>query len=178
MARNSSISEIRTTRLNAGQIDQAYPLVRELRNDLTLEAWRVYADAYLGPADVDSGHRGILIAEYRDYIRGLLCYDVLADLADLTSLAVRDVIIPSMPSGQPAARNLLQHLFSIAGAHQCGTIRIDLSEQMKWLVREWSDPEGELYRYPVLCFISGSTVPAPPGATWQTQTVDNPANSA
>jgi hypothetical protein len=176
MSRNGNISQIRTSRLNAEKIDQAFPLVRELKDNLVLEAWRDYAEAYLQPATINQRHRGIIAAEYRDCIRGLLCYDVLTDLVDLTSLAVRDVIVLGMPARQPVARSLLQHLFSIAGAHQCGAIRIDLSEPMTWLAREWSDPEGELFRFPVICFLPGSTIPAPPGATWRTQTNDAPTN--
>ena len=172
MSSKSTISEIRTSRLSAGRIDQAYPLVRELREDLTLEAWREYVESYLGPATATQGHRGIIVAEYRDCIRGLLCYDVLTDLADSTVLSVRDVVVLGLPAGQPVARSLLQHQFAIAGAHQCAAIRVDLSESMKWLAREWSDPEGELFRFPVICFLPGSTVPAPPGAAWQTQTAD------
>lgn len=175
---NRKISEIRTCRLAADKIDQAYPLVRELKENLALEAWQDYAKAYLGPATINAEHRGIIAAEYRDCIRGLLCYDVLIDLVDLTTLAVRDVIVLGMPAGQPVARSLLQHLFAIAGAHRCGAIRIDLSEPMKWLAREWSDPEGELFRFPVICFLPGSTIPAPPGATWQTQTINAPTNPA
>ena len=96
----------------------------------------------------------------------------------MTTLAVRDVIVLGMPAGQPAARSLLQHLFVIAAAHRCGAIRIDLSEPMQWLAREWSDPEGELFRFPVICFLPGSTIPAPPGASWPRQTVDTPSNPA
>lgn len=175
---NTNISEIRAARLNADKIDQAYPLVRELKENLTLEAWRDYAETYLGPASIDQGHRGIIAAEHRSCIRGLLCYDVLTDLGDLTTLAVRDVIVLGMPAGQPAARSLLQQLFAIAGAHRCGAIRIDLSEPMKWLAREWSDPEGELFRFPVICFLPGSSIPAPSGAAWKTQTDNASTNPA
>ncbi len=171
----SQISEIRTSRLRADKIDQAYPLVRELSGSLTLEAWRDFAKAYLRPAAINQPHRGIIVAEHRDCIRGLLCYDVLSDLVDAATLAVRDVIVLGVPAGQPAARSLLQHLFAIAGAHQCGVIRVDLSDAMKWLAREWSDPSGELFRFPVLCFLPGSPNPAPPGAAWPTQTADAPA---
>jgi hypothetical protein len=171
---NTNISEIRACRLNANKIDQAFPLARELKENITLETWRNYAETYLGPTTINRGHRGIIAAEYRDCIRGLLSYDVLTDLVDLTTLAVRDVIVLGMPAGQPAARSLLQQLFSIAAAHQCSAIRIDLSESMTWLAREWSDPEGELFRFPVICFLPGSTVPAPAGATWQSQ-VPNPS---
>ncbi len=173
---NSNISEIRASRLNATKIDQAFPLVRELKKNLTLGAWRDYAETYLEPATIDRGHRGIIAAEYRGCIRGLLCYDVLTDLGDLTTLAVRDVIVLGMPAGQPASRSLLQQLFAIAGAHRCGAIRIDLSEPMKWLAREWSDPEGDLFRFPVICFLPGSTIPAPPGAAWQTTPLVTPTN--
>jgi hypothetical protein len=169
---NSNISEIRAGRLAAAKIDQAYPLVRELKQNLSLETWRDYAETYLQPASTSRRHRGIIAAEYRDCIRGLLCYDILTDLVDLTTLAARDVVVMGMPAGQPAARSLLQQLFAIAGAHRCGAIRIDLSESMGWLAREWSDPEGELFRFPVICFLPGSSVPAPPGATWQSQTPD------
>lgn len=172
MLSQSNLTEVHTYRLHAGKIDQAFPLVRELREGLTLEDWRDYAQSYLGPARVEQGHRGIIAAEYRDCIRGLLRYDVLTDIADLTLLAVRDVIVMGMPAGLPAARSLLQHLFSIAGAHQCGAIRIDLTQSMAWLAREWSDPEGNLYRYPVICFLPDSTVPVPPGAAWPQQPVD------
>ena len=88
------------------------------------------------------------------------------------------IIVLGMPAGQPVARSLLQHLFAIAGAHRCGAIRVDLSEPMAWLAREWSDPRGELFRFPVICFLPGSTTPAPPGAAWQTQSTDASANSA
>ncbi|MDH3738866.1 MAG: hypothetical protein OER92_06705 [Alphaproteobacteria bacterium] len=162
--------------MNASKIDQAFPLVRELKDNLTLDDWRDYAAGYLGPATIKRGHRGIIAAEHRDCIRGLLCYDVLTDLVDLTTLAVRDVIVLGVPAGQPAARSLLQQLFAIAGAHRCGAIRVDLSEPMRWLAREWSDPEGELFRFPVICFLPGSTVPAPPGAMWPTQGHDPTAN--
>lgn len=178
MPSRSAISEIRTNRLSADKIDQAYPLVRELRDNLTLEAWRTYAESYLGPATMGHHHRGIIVAEYRGTIRGLLCYDVLTDLADSATLAVRDVIVLGVPAGQPAARSLLQHLFAIAGAHQCGVIRVDLTSTMGWLAREWSDPSGELFRFPVLCFLPGSSIPAPPGAAWPTQTVDEPVKRA
>lgn len=178
MPLSENISAVRSRRLEVSKIDLAYPLVRELKNDLTLETWRAYAGAYLEPKTVNTHHRGIIVAEYRNYIRGLLCYDVLSDLVDLTTLSVRDVIVPGIPSGQPAARSLLQHLFAIAGAHGCGAIRVDLTEPMKWLAREWSDPQGELFRFPVICFVPGSTVPVPSGANWQTQTVNRPANRA
>lgn len=178
MPGNKNISEIRTCLLITDMIDQAYPLVRELKENITLEEWRDYAKAYLGPATIDKGHRGIIGAEYRDCIRGLLCYDVLTDLVGQKTLSVRDVIVLGLPAGQPVARSLLQHLFAIAGAHQCSAIRIDLSDSMKWLAREWSDPEGELFRFPVICFLPGSTSPAPPGATWQTQPVNVPATPA
>lgn len=169
MLRDRGISEIHTERLCAEKVDQAYPLVRELRENLTLEDWREYAASYLGPATMDQRHRGILVAEYRGTIRGLLCYDVLTDLVDSATLAVHDVIVLGVPAGQPAARSLLQHLFAVAGAHQCGVIRVDLSATMKWLAREWSDPSGDLFRFPVLCFLPGSLVPAPPGMAWPTQ---------
>ncbi len=165
------MSEIRSSQLDAAKIDQAYPLVRELKANLTLEAWRGYAEAHLGSATTNQGHRGIIAAEYRDCIRGLLSYDVIPDLVDLTTLSVRDVIVLGVPAGQPAARSLLQQLFAIAGAHRCGAIRITLSEPMSWLAREWSDPDGELFRYPVICFLPGSSTPAPPGASWRTQTL-------
>lgn len=172
MPASQKISEIRTSLLGSDKVDQAYPLVRELKDNLTLEAWREYAQGYLGPASAEKGHRGIIGAEYRDCIRGLLCYEVLTDLVDLTTLAVHDVVVLGMPAGQPVARSLLQHLFAIAGAHRCGAVRVDLSDRMAWLAREWSDPKGQLFRFPVICFLPGSTTPAPPSIAWQTQTVD------
>ena len=45
MLRNGDISAIRTYRLELDKIDQAYPLVRELKDNLTLAAWRDYAAA-------------------------------------------------------------------------------------------------------------------------------------
>ena len=62
MANRSAISEIFTNRLSAEKIDQAYPLVRELRDDLTLEAWRGYAETYLGPATMRRWKRRTITA--------------------------------------------------------------------------------------------------------------------
>ena len=124
------------------------------------------------PATKIKGYRGIIAAEYRDCIRGMLSYDVLSELVEEATLSVRDVIVLGMPAGQPASRSLLQHLFAIAGAHSCGAIRVDLTEPMRWLAREWSDPQGVLFRFPVICFLPGSPEPAPSGANWQRQTVN------
>lgn len=152
---SSETFEFSSFQLSAGKIDQSYPLIRELREDLTLEGWREYARSYCSPQPVDEGHRGIVVTEYRQIIRGLLNYDILADLADRKTLNVRDVIVPRLPAGEPAARTLLQELFAIAEAHRCDSIRIDLTKDMEWLFREWFDPAGRLYRFPVFCFLIG-----------------------
>ena len=153
--------EFSTYRMGADKIEQAFPLVRELRGDLTLEAWRDYARSYLALKPIDEGHRGIVVAEHAGYLRGLLSYDVLPELFGRKTMAVRDVIVPALPAGQPAARSLLEELFDICQAHRCGSIRIDLTKGMEWLAEEWSDPAGRVFRLPVTCFFSGSRKTAP-----------------
>ncbi len=155
MSCSSETFEFGSFLLSASKIDQAYPLIRVLREDLTLGGWREYARSYLSPRPVEEGHRGIVVTEHRHCIRGLLSYDILADAADRKTLNVRDVIVPQLPAGEPAARSLLQELFEISEAHRCDSIRIDLTNGMEWLLREWSDPVGRLYRFPVVCFLTG-----------------------
>jgi hypothetical protein len=92
--------------MGADKVEQAFPLVRELRHDLTLEAWREYARLYFALKPIDEGHRGIVVAEHAGYLRGLLSYDVLPELFDRKTMAVRDVVVPVLPAGQPAARSL------------------------------------------------------------------------
>jgi hypothetical protein len=147
--------------MGADKVEQAFPLVRELRHDLTLEAWREYARLYFALKPIDEGHRGIVVAEHAGYLRGLLSYDVLPELFDRKTMAVRDVVVPVLPAGQPAARSLLEELFDICEAHGCGSIRIDLTNGMEWLAREWSDPAGRVFRLPVTCFVTGSRETAP-----------------
>ncbi len=156
-------AEFTSLRLGADKIEQAFPLVRELREDLTLDAWRDYARSYFALKPIEESHRGIIVAEHGGYLRGLLSYDVLPGLFGRKSMAVRDVIVPALPAGQQAARSLLQELFEIADAHCCDSIRIDLTAGMEWLAQEWSDPAGRVFRLPVTCFSSRSresTLPA------------------
>lgn len=153
--------EFSSFHLSGGKIDQAYPLIRELREDLTLDDWREYSRSYFAPRPVDKGQRGILVAEDRHCIRGLLSYDTLADVANRKTLNIRDVMVPQLPAGQSAALSLLQELFEIAEARRCDSIRINLTKGMEWLVREWSDPVGRLYRFPVVCFFTGLRDSAP-----------------
>lgn len=159
MINGPAISEFRSYRMSTDKVDQAYPLVRELRRKETLQAWRIYAQSYLALKLVKEGHRGILVAEHRGYIRGLLSYDILPNWFDHKVMTVRDVIIPVLPAGQPAARCLLEELLEISEAHRCVTISVDLTKGMEWLAREWSDPAGRLFRVPVTCFF---TVPREP----------------
>lgn len=158
MPSSLEISEIRSSRMSVDRIDQAYPLVRELRDDLTLEAWRVYAQSFFVLRPIEEGHCGIVVAEHRGYIRGLLSYNILPDLIERKTMVVRDVIVPLLPASQPAARSLLQEVFSIAEAHHCGQARIELSEGMGWLAREWSDPQGQLFRFPVICIFTNPAI--------------------
>jgi len=169
MPSSPEISEFRPYRMSADKVDQAYPLARELRDDLTLEAWRIYAQSFFMLGPIEEGHRGIVVVENRGYIRGLLSYDVLPDLIECKIMAVRDVIVPLLPAGQLAARSLLQELFSIAEAHHCSQARIDLFQGMAWLAREWSDPQGQLFRFPVTCFLSGLHEPTSRGLAWRQQ---------
>ena len=149
MPHSSDTSRFSTSHLRPRQIDQAYTLIRELRADLTLEDWREYVRPFIASRPVNKRRRGIIVTEYRHYMRGLLSYDTLGK--DRKSLNVRDVTVPLLPAGQRAARSLLQELFEIAQSHRCDRISVDLTKGMEWLAREWSDPSGHLFRIPVTC---------------------------
>lgn len=159
MPRSSKTSKFSTFHLSPKKIDQAYPLIRVLREDLTLEGWREYVRPFMAPKPVNKRHRGIIITEYRHFIRGLLIYDTLANVADRKTLNVRDVVVPVLPAGQRAARSLLQELFKITQSHRCDQISVDLTKGMEWLAREWSDPGGRLFHVPVTCFFKVSRDP-------------------
>ena len=159
MMNGSAISEFRSYRMSTDKVDRAYTLVRELRHNETLQTWRIYAQSYMALRLVKEGHCGILVTEHRCCIRGLLSYDVMPDWFDQNVMTVRDVIIPALPAGQPAARCLLEKVIEISEAHRCVRITVDLTKGMEWLTREWSDPAGRLFRIPVTCFFTVSQDP-------------------
>jgi len=159
MPGSAKTSEFSTLHLSSRKIDQAYPLIRELRADLTLEGWREYVGPFMAPRPVKKRHRGIIITEYRQFIRGLLIYDTSGNVADRKTLNVSDIVVPLLPAGQRAARSLLQKLFEIAQSHGCEKISVDLTKGMEWLAREWSDPGGHLFRVPVTCYFKVSRGP-------------------
>ncbi len=143
------IAGFRNFHLTPSQIDQAYTLIREIRSDLTLELWRNYARRLIKTEPSETRGRGMLVTEYRGYLRGLLRYDISAK--NQKTLEVRDVVIPLLPDGRRAARSLLQELFVITQSHSCEKITVGLTSSMDWLAREWSDPNARLYRAPVTC---------------------------
>jgi hypothetical protein len=139
----------RNFHLTPSQIDQAYTLIREIRSDLTLELWRNYVRPLTKTEPSKNRNRGMLVTEYRGYLRGLVSYD--ASGKNQKTLEVRDVVIPLLPDGRRAARSLLQELFVITQSRSCEKITVGLTSSMDWLAREWSDPNARLYRAPVTC---------------------------
>lgn len=154
-------ADIHAYRLHPGKVDLAYPLVRELAGHLTIDDWRSYVRRFLHPADETGMPRGIFVAEMGRALRGLASYEVIADIAGHSIVSARDVVVFGPHSERRLARRLLQHLFAVAEAHTCRTVRVDLAPEMRWLAEEWSDPDGAVLRYPVICFVAPSATRTP-----------------
>jgi len=128
-----------TARLGKDEIDRAYPLVRAVLPDFSMERWERYV-ATLGIAGINgagakggAGPRrhpgGIMTVRNEDgYFYGLFCYQIDDDPLHGRVMRVETFVALEFLDGEGAAGALLDAMESIAVGEECRAIRACLHE--------------------------------------------------
>ncbi len=120
--------------LEADQIDLVYPLVREIIESLSVEAWRRYAGQFVLPDDVIPQDRGIVVIEAkRAYLRGMFAYRVVPCLDTGRRFMVDCIVAPEAIDRRSVARHLIETMHHYAGRHRCETIDTKLAQGNLWV---------------------------------------------
>lgn len=111
--------------LNVKQIGQAFPLVRAIVPELTLENWLSYAQAITNP---DGSERGGVVAaqDEHGYIFGLFCYKLQHDICHGRTLMVENMVALDMVDRHGAMEALMGALERIARQKRCQYVHIAL----------------------------------------------------
>lgn len=143
--------------MTAERVDPAFPLAREVDRDLSLEAWREFAQPLVAPTIDHTSPPGILLAMRNDYIRGLAAYEIHESADAARSLVVDRVAIVGRTREHQMSFVILGGLLDIAQQSGCEQVCAELSASSSWLQRRWSDPRGSVFRLPVKCFTRPET---------------------
>ena len=155
LASETMPSQLRTQPLTRDEVDQAYPLLREIRKDCTPESWRRYAASRLAPSSDVYASPGLVVTRLQSGIRAVASYRVDTGIADERMLRVRDVMVLGRPYAETLARHTLGGLLDVACRFECAVVQVELTHASLWLNRLWCDPRGALFRMPVICLVPG-----------------------
>lgn len=128
---------VHTGDLNIDRLEQAWPLVREVASGVSLESWCAFARAMLSPIDPETSRRGILVAERKRTIRGLMTYETSDDLTRGRSLLLRNAVIMDLALREHIAEALRQRSLDVAHQAQCSGLILEVVPQMAWIGQCW-----------------------------------------
>lgn len=116
--------------LDRATIDRAFPLVRTLAADITLDRWTRFARPHL-TSRYPEWPRGVMtIQNGARYILGLFAFAVRDDLYENRALCIDNIIIPNIPGRDAiwsAAVDAAEHLAAVNG---CRVIRAGLADEL------------------------------------------------
>lgn len=113
-------------RLTRKRVEQAYPLVQTVSDDISLEKWHAYADAYLkrGPKD-GLGEKGIISVENEQgYIHGLLGFRVDMTLRWGRTLMCEHLIALHLVNAEPIITSIIDKMDTLARDLKCEGIHV------------------------------------------------------
>lgn len=129
---------MRTGTLNANKIDQAYGLVRLAAPQISLEAWRDFANSLISPSEApESGI--VTVEDARGYIRGLVGYAIDRDLEHGRTLMAKNFIAldGTRQAREKVAFTLIRALEALARDTGCRAIRTIVHEPQAALRDAW-----------------------------------------
>ncbi len=94
--------------LSAGQIPQAFPVVKAINPEITLESWSNYAALFVAPPSSLEPSGIVTVQCPKGYIHGLACCRARRDLQLGRVLAVENFVSLDLAGGRRAAGALLQ----------------------------------------------------------------------
>lgn len=125
---------VQVSELPVDRLEQAWPLVREITDGVSLDGWCAFARNMLDPA---SPRRGILVAQRKRTIRGLVTYETVDDLVRGRELLLRNPVVLDIAMGEPIAASLLRGCLEVAERTQCESLCLEVSSPMAWIGEVW-----------------------------------------
>lgn len=128
-----AVYEIR--HLTEAQVDQAFPLVREIACSLSIGEWQRYASRMLTSERGLRREGGIIVAHQHGsiYIRGLCAYRLFPELFARDRLVTGCFAVPETIDCDSVARELIGACGSIAEAHGCRAVQVQLVDRNQWI---------------------------------------------
>lgn len=113
---------VRIEPLGHTQIEIAYPLVRAIATDLTLEHWRGYASAMITPEGPQ--RRGIMGAwSSAGYLHGMFGYVIAPDLVLGRLLQIENFVAMDIRGSGRTANALVDAVRALAGSEGCVAVQ-------------------------------------------------------
>lgn len=128
--------------LDRNSIDKAYPLVRGILPDVTLERWAEFAKPYFA-ARSPKWPRGLMtIQNGESYILGLFGFEVRDELRSSRTLFIYNIIVPQILGHDLIWAVVVSTAETLAAINDCRTIQIKLSDDLNGQEtgREWLGP--------------------------------------
>lgn len=120
--------------LGTAEIDQAYPLMRELCQEPTIDDWRDYAAELVDASSSLRRDAGVVVLEdHRRYLRGLFVYRVVPSLRYRRTLVVEHIAVPRSFDRRRVANHLIMTAQVFATRHRCQAIYTALEPANRWL---------------------------------------------
>lgn len=121
--------------LTEAQVDQAYPLVREVVGSLSVPEWQRYAGRLLASGRGLRRESGIIaaIGPGSIYLRGLCAYRIFPDPVGEDRLIAGCFAVPATIDCEAVARELIGGCRAIADAHGCHALHVHLVERNRWI---------------------------------------------
>lgn len=113
--------------LALNKINQAYPLVRAARPDLTADGWRAVATEYLAARqDAPESPRGVVaVQNEQGYIVGLFCYAACDDMQHGATLRVENLTAIDLFNQAGIMELLLREVERVARRLRCRAVLAD-----------------------------------------------------
>ena len=113
-------------RLTKERVEQAYPLVQTVSEEVSLKKWHAYADAYLNRGSKGSiGESGIVCVENEQgYIHGLLGFRVDMTLRWGRTLICEHLIALHLVNAEPIITTIIEKMDALARDLECEAIHV------------------------------------------------------
>lgn len=128
---------VQTGELTTEKLEQAWPLIREIAQGVSLESWCAFARSMIDPAERLPDCRGIVVAERKSIIRGLVTYETIDDLVRGRLLLLRNAVIMDLALREPIAEALFRRSDEVARQIGCTSHCLELTPQMIWIGDVW-----------------------------------------
>lgn len=136
--------------LTPERIAQAYPVVREITHDLSLDGWSAFAQSLIEEEPRAAWPSGIVVADLDGYIRGLFTYHVTPTLDHGRTLVVRNFAVLQMIRREALADTMLGAVNDLAQDHECQAIHAHIPAASAWTI-DYFTGNGHTVEKHVLC---------------------------